>query len=81
MSNFQETHEGENEITRAIMDDVASGDYTKNLALAMRHAAAAIQETSTAKEQYLLAQSQAQSLIAIVLLLEDIAGYIMGEQQ
>lgn len=81
MSNFQEAYKGENEIAEAIMNDVASGDYTKNLTLAMRHAVAAVQETSTAKEQYLLAQSQAQSSIAIVLLLEDIAGYIMGEQQ
>lgn len=64
----------EKEIQAQIMQTMAAGDYNDNLAMAINHAAKAVAETSTNKEQYLLSQASVQAQIATALLLEEIAG-------
>ena len=65
--------------SKKIKKQITSGDYDLNLRLAMKWAAMAVDETSTAKETYLLSQSLAQSAIAMVLLLEELVGHTTYE--
>lgn len=66
------------EVAKEIVEAMQEGDYDQNLVFSVKHAALAVTEDNTESGTYLLLQSIAQSNIAIVLLLEDIAGRLEG---
>lgn len=81
--NGRKSRDIKDEAQESVIERIVSGNYEENLAVAMSHAILAVRETSTVQTNYLLQQSMAQSLIAIALMLEDIAGHIIenGERQ
>ena len=62
-----------------IIKNIVSGNYGENLRLAIKYSALAVKEEIPEQQDYLLAQSQANSLISLNLIFEDLLGLISDE--